>query len=112
MDRPLPGWVPEACSLPTVEQPLRVTEFDGLFATAVRSVTRVEPLRLWLELDPDAAVAARAADLAVRETSCCSFFAFTLTATGGRVLLEIGVPAGQVDVLDALAERASAGVRS
>jgi hypothetical protein len=105
-------WAPEACSLPTVEQPLRVAEFDELFATAVRSVTRVESLRLQLELAPDASVAARAANLAVRETGCCSFFSFTLSATGGRVLLEIGVPAGQLGVLDALAERAAAGVRS
>ena len=26
------GWVPQACTLPTVQQPLRVAEFDGLFA--------------------------------------------------------------------------------
>ena len=26
-------WVPESCKLPTVEQPLRVAEFDALFAT-------------------------------------------------------------------------------
>jgi hypothetical protein len=111
MHGPLPGWAPRACRLPTAEQPVRVAEFDELFATAVRSVTRVEPSRLRLALDPDAAVAARTADLAVRETACCSFFAFTLSAAGGRLLLEIGVPAGQVGVLDALAERASAGRR-
>ena len=27
------AWVPEACTLPTVEQPVRVAEFDELFAT-------------------------------------------------------------------------------
>ena len=36
------AWVPEACTLPTVEQPLRVAEFDELFATAVRPVERVD----------------------------------------------------------------------
>jgi len=33
--------VPQA-ALPTVEQPLRVAEFDELFATAVRPVERVD----------------------------------------------------------------------
>jgi hypothetical protein len=33
-------WVPEACTLPTVEQPLRVAEFDDLFATALRGIAR------------------------------------------------------------------------
>jgi hypothetical protein len=109
---PLPGpWVPEACTLPTVEQPLRLAEFDSLFADAVRSVDRVDPLRVRLELGPDPDVAARAAHLVVRETQCCSFFTFTLSATGGQVLLEVAVPVGRGDVLDALADRAVAGAR-
>jgi hypothetical protein len=43
-------WVPEACTLPTVEQPLRVAEFDDVFAVAVRAPERVGPdvLRLFL----------------------------------------------------------------
>ncbi|MPZ24999.1 MAG: hypothetical protein GEV12_00725 [Micromonosporaceae bacterium] len=107
---PLDGtWVPQACTLPTVRRPLRRSEFDGLFTSAVRSVERVDQLRLRLELVPEPAVAARAADLLVRETECCSFFTFTLTATGGRVSVEVAVPAGHVDVLDALADRAGAG---
>ena len=31
-------WVTDACTLPTVERPLRLAEFDDLFATAVRAV--------------------------------------------------------------------------
>jgi len=106
------SWVPEACTLPTVERPLRLAEFDELFATSVRSVERLDPARLRLDLEPDASVAARAADLAVRETGCCSFFTFTLTATGGTVQLDVAVPAAQVEVLDALADRAAAGAGS
>ncbi|MEV4838269.1 hypothetical protein AB0K05_27425 [Nonomuraea sp. NPDC049486] len=34
------AWVPSACTLPTAEQPLRVAEFDALFADAVRAVAR------------------------------------------------------------------------
>lgn len=33
-------------------------------------------------------------------------FTFTLTATGGRGSLGVAVPDGQVEVLDALADRA------
>ncbi|WP_245718914.1 hypothetical protein [Micromonospora rhizosphaerae] len=36
-------WVPEACTLPTAERPLRVAEFDELFATALRGQTRLSP---------------------------------------------------------------------
>jgi hypothetical protein len=99
------SWVPSACTLPTAEQPLRVAEFDELFGAAVRGVHRPDATTLRLDLEPTAKVAARAADLAVRETGCCSFFTFGLVATGGRLRLDIEVPAGQVEVLDALAAR-------
>ena len=34
-------WVPQACTLPTAELPLRVAAFDRLFADAVRGVERI-----------------------------------------------------------------------
>lgn len=102
-------WAPEACTLPTVERPLRLAEFDELFASSVRSVDRLDATAVRLELEPEAGVAARTADLMVRETGCCSFFAFTLSVTGGTVRLDIAVPPAQADVLDALAARAMAG---
>jgi hypothetical protein len=43
-------WVPESCRLPTVEQPLRVAEFDELFASAVTPAERVD--RTGLRLHP------------------------------------------------------------
>jgi hypothetical protein len=98
--------VPDACTLPTARRPLRLAEFDDLFATSVLSVDRVEPLRVRLDLRPDPDVAAQAADLVVRETHCCSFFTFTLAATGGRLSLEIAVPAEHGEVLEAMATRA------
>jgi hypothetical protein len=104
-------WVPEACTLPTVEQPLRMAEFDELLAESVRRV-EAEPGRLRLELDSSPTIAGRAAHLAARETVCCSFFTFTLTVAGGMLWLEITVPEGHGDVLDALAAHASAGARS
>ena len=106
------SWVPQACTLPTVEQPLRLAEFNDLFASAVRGVERVDPLRVRLDLRPEPAVAARVADLVVRESACCSFFTFTLSATGGQLTLDIAVPAGHSGVLDALAAHAVPGGRS
>ena len=85
---------------------MRVAEFDDLFASSVRCVDRLAPDRLAFELDPVAEVAARAADLAVRETECCSFFTFSLVATGGAVRLEVNVPVPYIPVLEALAARA------
>ncbi|SDN31992.1 hypothetical protein SAMN04488074_14614 [Lentzea albidocapillata subsp. violacea] len=99
-------WVPQACTLPTEERPLRVAEFDELFTEAVRSVERTDGTSVSLELVPTAEVATQAADLVVRETGCCSFFTFSLIATGGSLHLEIKVPEQHADVLEALAARA------
>ncbi|MDX6236663.1 MAG: hypothetical protein QOG10_1478 [Kribbellaceae bacterium] len=100
-------WAPQACALPTAEQPLRIAEFDDLFAASLRDLERLAPTRLQLRLD--AASEAIARDLTARETSCCSFFAFDYTpATGGELLLDVTVPQAHVTVLDALAARAAA----
>ncbi|MEU0565004.1 hypothetical protein ABZ297_06360 [Nonomuraea sp. NPDC005983] len=102
------GWVPSACTLPTAEQPLRVAEFDALFAEAVQAVQRPGRERLRLELAFNPEHAARAAELTARENGCCSFFTFTLTIAGGGLALEVAVPAEYADVLDALQARAAA----
>ncbi|MEU6796780.1 hypothetical protein ABZ907_34230 [Nonomuraea wenchangensis] len=99
-------WAPSACTLPTVERPLRVAAFDALFAETVRAVRRPGRERLRLELAPGPDNAARAAELAARENGCCSFFTFVLTVAGGGLALEVVVPLEHVEVLDALAERA------
>jgi hypothetical protein len=102
----MPWVAPEACTLPTADQPLRVAEFDELFANVVTRVDRPAATRLLLGLPTDPAVAARTADLAVRENACCSFFTFTLTMSEAGLALEVVVPEGHTDVLDALAARA------
>ncbi|MEV7970214.1 hypothetical protein AB0O34_30140 [Sphaerisporangium sp. NPDC088356] len=102
------GWAPSACTLPTAAQPLRVAEFDALFADAVQGVARLERIRLRLELVFSPDTAARAAELTARENGCCSFFAFTMTIADGSLALEVAVPAEHVDVLDALQARAGA----
>lgn len=100
------SWAPEACTLPSVERPLRVAEFDALLANSLRRVHRLAPTRLLLTFDPQVEAAAR--DLTARESECCSFFAFTITPVGDELQVEAGVPVAHVAVLDALAERAAA----
>jgi hypothetical protein len=95
-------WAPDACTLPTTERPLRVAEFDALFAYVVRSA-RPEPTRLDLVLPGD--VDAAAHDLARRESECCSFFTFEFESAGENVVMHIGVPVEQIGVLDAIEAR-------
>ncbi|MFI5733140.1 hypothetical protein ACIA49_23710 [Kribbella sp. NPDC051587] len=94
------NWVPDACTLPTAEQPLRVAEFDQLFADHLVTADRVDPLTLDLVLTADSH--AVAADLIARESACCTFFTFTLDA---QARLRIQVSANRTAVLDALAAR-------
>ena len=70
------------------------------------AVHRIDDRRARMGLRPDPLVAARAADLVMRETQCCSFFEFTLSAAGGELTLDVTVPADQVAVLNALIDRA------
>jgi hypothetical protein len=104
------AWVPEACTLPEAERPLRLAEFDDLLAAALRGQERLSPTRLRWRLDPATEQAAR--DLIRREAGCCSFFSFTFAPADGAVQLDIAVPEAQAGVLDALADRAAARGRS
>ncbi|GHJ43249.1 hypothetical protein Cs7R123_05910 [Catellatospora sp. TT07R-123] len=104
-----PAWVPQACTLPTAEQPLRLAEFDTLFATATRTVERLADTHLRLTLSGGADLEATVRDLSARESDCCSFFTFTVTAAAsGQVILDVEVPPARADVLAALAQRADA----
>ncbi|NUT49797.1 MAG: hypothetical protein HOV94_21175 [Saccharothrix sp.] len=107
LGQPEAGWVPQACTLPTAERPLRVAEFDGLFATVTR-LERRDRTTLLVELERTPETAARAAELMVRESGCCSFFAFSLTVAADGLGLTVTVPQVHADVLDALAVRISA----
>ncbi|MEH1125266.1 hypothetical protein [Micromonospora sp. CPCC 206061] len=95
--------VPDACTLPAAEQPLRLAEFDDLFATSVRRVDPVSTTQAPLHLTGPAGLTDRVRDLAARETSCRSFVTFTTTpqeATGGEaVVLDVEIPAAHADML-------------
>src|SRR3954451_14539608 len=112
-------WVPvEACTLPKAAQPLRVAEFDTLFAASLRAVEHPggAATRARLVLAGDADLPGRVQRLADAETACCSFFTFTLTplapdlagdgVDAALVALDVEVPAARVDVLAALVPRA------
>lgn len=104
------AWVPEACTLPSAERPLRLAEFDDLLALALHGQERLSPTRLRWRLDLAAEQAAR--DLTLREAECCSFFSFTFGPADGAVQLDIAVPEAHAGVLDALADRATARTRA
>jgi hypothetical protein len=53
-----------------------------------------------LVIGRDAEAGAR--DLAARESDCCSFFSFEFETAGDDVVMHIGVPPAQVEVLDAI----------
>ncbi len=103
-------WFPIACTLPTVEQPLRRAEFDAFFAEDVTGVEQVSPERLRFELRGRPGAAARAAGLAVKETGCCSFFTFDLSIGDGTVSMTVSTGAAHAPVLAALKDRAAARV--
>jgi hypothetical protein len=116
------SWVPvAACTLPTTEQPLRVAEFDDLFAGHLTGVQQHDAAHARLRLTGGAGLEARVQQLADRESGCCSFFTFTVTAVEGDtgpsaprdgatdevgVLLDIAVAENSVEVLAALLVRA------
>ncbi len=99
---------PDACTLPTAEQPLRLAEFDALFATAVRRVEMFGPTRARLRLAGRTGLLETVRDLTARETACCSFFTFTVTPRDDAELdLDIEVPQRYAEVLAALVGRAA-----
>jgi len=102
---------PDACTLPSVDQPVRVAEFDAVVAAYVRQVEEVSPTRVRMTLTGPDELAEQIQDLADRETACCSFFTFTLRnqpELTSVLHLDIEVPAAYTDVLTALANRAKA----
>ncbi|WP_431966074.1 hypothetical protein [Nocardia sp. bgisy134] len=99
-----------ACTLPTVERPTRLAEFDQFFAEFVRATHRPDPARLELTLTADADAEPVGRDLAARESACCSFFTFTFQSTLAGTVMRIEAPTAYVEVLDALAARAQTAV--
>lgn len=105
-------WVPQSCTLPTEQQPLRAAEFDALFAERLVEVSRLDPLRLHMVLAGGPGVEGPVRDLVARESDCCSFFTFTVAADRDQILLDISVDAAHEAVLNALhAQATTAGAK-
>ncbi|WP_245936135.1 hypothetical protein [Streptomyces cahuitamycinicus] len=104
-------WVPRSCTLPTTEQPLRVAEFDALFAERLAGSSLPDRLRLELVLTGGEGVEERVRDLVARESGCCSFFTFTVTPGPEQIRLHVEVDGAHETVLDALHERAATAAR-
>ena len=109
--QPESSFVPQACTLPTAQQPLRVAEFAQLFTAAVSQVVRASATQLLLVSDGDPAMLTLARDLAARESECCAFFTFTFDTIDGRWRLIVEVPPAHVEVLDGLQALAEAKTR-
>jgi hypothetical protein len=100
----------DACTLPTAERPLRLAEFETLFADHLTATSWAgDRLRLALTGGPE--LRDVVADLTARESACCSFFDFTLSGPADAVVLEVGVPPERREILDALAALAEAARR-
>ena len=108
MTTELPAWAPSACTLPTVERPLREREFATLFTSSLIATERVSATTATLTLRLESLDQAR--DLGARESSCCSFFEFDIREHEGAAEMSITVPSQHVAVLDALLSSATAGV--
>ncbi|WP_285734804.1 hypothetical protein [Nocardiopsis sp. ATB16-24] len=105
-------WIPDTCTLPTTERPLRSREFASLFDDALRSLARTGPGALTLYLVPFPRTEERVRDLVARESSCCSFFTFAVERDHDRVKVGVTVPEGREEVLDGLARQAEDALRS
>jgi hypothetical protein len=93
--------MPDVCTLPAADRPVRRAEFDALFATLVRS-DRTGPGHLRLVLGAPVDVVR---DLTARESECCSFFRFTVSPGPSGAVLDIEVPPVRVSILEAMAAR-------
>jgi hypothetical protein len=96
---------PEACSLPRADQPARVAEWDALFTDAVCAVSPIDG-GVRFVVDRTVSTPAVVADLADRESQCCSFLGFTVAVGDGTLTLDVTADPDHADVVAALAGRA------
>lgn len=91
---------PATCTLSPVDASDRSSAWVELLGRGVERERT--PAGGHVRLPQDPAIAARAAELAVREVDCCAFFSFALTVEAGGVWLDVTAPAEGRDLLDSL----------
>ncbi len=96
----------DACTLPSADRPVRLSEFDDVFRRHVRAVQRDGDV-VRLVLRRDVGLGEQLRDLAARGSNCCSFFTFTITEHDEDITLTISVPPSQRAILVALYDRAA-----
>jgi len=96
--------IPHSCTLPTAKRPVRLAEFDTLLGSAT-SAERDDATHLTFHFDAVDGLEAQARDLTARESSCCSFFDFTVTKDAGQVTVGIRVTDQHASILDSLQSR-------
>ncbi len=109
--------IEDFCTLPAAAQPLRLMEFDELFRSQVRPPQQIDARHVEFTFAGAEGLHAKVSDLVARESTCCSFFEFTIDehAQGvpdhDHLVLRVGVPESRDDVLKALTDRAVAIMR-
>jgi len=99
---------PRACTLPTEDQPIRLAEFESLFAERLERVAWSDDRTAVFHLTGGHDVAALVRDLAERESSCCSFFTFEVVQSASSVVtMRVGVPRRYRTVLRAMVDQAA-----
>ena len=108
--------IADFCTLPTAAQPMRLMEFDELFRRQLNPPRWIGPHRVEFTFAAAEGLYAQVADLAARESACCSFFDFVIDQPNqqadnqGRLVLHVGVPESRADVLEALLDQAVAAI--
>jgi hypothetical protein len=101
---------PPTCTLDDPAFRMREDEFRDLFARALR---RIEPIHgRAARLFVNSAHEAELRDLLARETRCCTFFDFQVTAAAEAVTVAVRVPAGSEAALTFLLDIAHDGIRA
>lgn len=93
--------IPDSCTLPSQQRPLRLAEFGALLTQAI-AVERGDQRNLHFFFDDSDGLDARIRDLAHREANCCSFFEFHVAHKKDQVMLGITVPHQHTGILDSL----------
>jgi len=89
-----------ACTLSAGELADRSSEWAELLAQVIEREATADGMRLRLPNTPE--VAARAADLIVREVQCCAFFTFVLTVDAATIWLDVATPPEGLDLVAGL----------
>lgn len=94
----------DACTLPVADRPIRLAEFEALVVPAVRRVDR-HGRTVRMHLSGTDGLFDKVHDLAEREMSCCSFFAFAIEGTDQDLTVDISAPPARQEILDDLLRR-------